>query len=558
MAARTTSHRTHAVIRRAIQLHADGQFEAAVGVYRNILKKHPRVGVCWVNLGAALRKLGRKDESLKVLRRGARICPESLDLNCSLGNALADSGDLEGALNQFRAVLARDPDHLGAAKSCGEALFRLERFDEAIAHCRRALQRHPDSPDSASLYHLLGGAFSGLRQLEPAAAALRRAVALGSAPSFYRTNLYWHALSKLGHYAEGERELRLAAAQSPKSPEVLAALGHALISQGQLDAGLRFCDAALVADRGHSIARFNRARANFLAGRYAAAWRDYSWPLLRHKLWGVPRLAGRAWQGQDLDGQSILLYGEQGHGDVIQFARYAPLVARRGAEVVFCCPPRLVSLLQRLPDVAQVVPKGRSWPRTDWVCLLMDVPGIRGDDLDSIPGACPYLPARARPDPLLPRPRAFRIGIAWAGNPDQQQDRQRSCSLADFAPLFELPGTEFVSLQVGSRAEEVRMSSWRGLVRELPAEAVPFEATADALMEIDLVITVDTAMAHLAGAVGRPVWTLLAFAPDWRWMLERNDTPWYPTMRLFRQPAPNDWTSVFHAVRRELAALAVQ
>ena len=137
-------------------------------------------------------------------------------------------------------------------------------------------------------------------------------------------------------------------------------------------------------------------------------------------------------------------------------------------------------------------------------------------------------------------------------------DRQRSCRLEHFAPLVELPGTEFVSFQVGPRAQELRASGWSGLIRETGAELVPFEATADALAEVDLVITVDTAMAHLAGAVGRPVWTLLGYAPDWRWMLGRRDTPWYPTMRLFRQPAPNDWDSVFREVRRALAALLVK
>ena len=214
----------------------------------------------------------------------------------------------------------------------------------------------------------------------------------------------------------------------------------------------------------------------------------------------------------------------------------------------------MTGLLERLPGVARVVPEDRPWPRTDWVCLLMDVPGILGTDLDSIPGECPYLPARPRPRPLLPPTRQFRIGMVWGGKPTHKQDGRRSCRLDDFAPLVELPGTEFVSLQVGPRAEELRPSGWRGLILDARDKVGSVEATADALSEVDLVITVDTMMAHLAGALGRPVWTLLSFAPDWRWMLDRIDTPWYPTMRLFRQPAPNDWAGAFRQVRRALAA----
>ena len=265
-----------------------------------------------------------------------------------------------------------------------------------------------------------------------------------------------------------------------------------------------------------------------------------------------------AWKGEDLAGRSILLYGEQGHGDTIQFARYAPLLARRGAEVVLYVSPRLVPLLRRLPGVAGVVADDRPQPRTDRACSLVDVPGVWGTDVDTVPGDCPYLPARRRQPPLLPPARQLRIGIVWAGSPTNDLDRQRSCRLDHFAPLVELPGTEWVSFQVGPRAAELRASGWHGLIRELPQAAVPFDATADALLEVDLVITVDTVLAHLAGAVGRPVWTLLSTASDWRWILGRTDTPWYPTMRLFRELALDDWASVFAEVRGALAARVAQ
>ena len=263
--------------------------------------------------------------------------------------------------------------------------------------------------------------------------------------------MYWGALRELGCYSEAERELRAAAAQDANSPEVLVALGDAQISQGHLETGMETCVAALAVHPDNYRARFQLARANFLAGRYAAAWPHYA-SRRRFETWSKPRMSGRAWEGQKLDGQSILLYGEQGLGDVIQFARYAPLIAQRGAEVFLCCPPQLVRLLRRLPDTVRVVPSDRQCPRTDWACSLMDVPGVWGTDVASIPGDCPYLPAHARPRPLLPPTRQLRIGIVWAGKPSYDMDHQRSCRLDYFAPLVELPGTEFVSFQVGPRA----------------------------------------------------------------------------------------------------------
>ena len=548
--AREAEAEARQAIRHAIRLHTDGQLDAAVDAYRAILKRHPEAAPCWSNLGAALRKLGRQDEGLQVLLQGERRCPVAVDLGYNLGNALTDTGDHEGALQRYRAVLSRDPQHLQAALGGGTALMRLGRFEESVDHYGTALGRHPDN---AVLYNALGWTLWNLRRVEAAAAAYRRAIAIDPAPAYYHTNLHL-ALSRLGRYAEDERQLREAAARGADSPPVLAALGQALLDNGRLEAGLQYCDAALAVDPDHLGARLGRARANFLAGRHAAAWPDYRWRR-RHKTWRAPAVTGRDWEGQDLDGHSILLHGEQGLGDLIQFARYAPLVARGGARVVLYCPPRLARLLRRLPDVSEVVPTDRPCPRTDWVCSLLDVPGLLQSDLHPAPGACPYLPTHTPPRPLLPPTRRFRVGIVWAGNPDNERDRHRSCRLDDFAALIELPGTEFVSFQVGPRAGELQESGWRGLIRESGEKLAPFETTADALAEVDLVITVDTAMAHLAGALARPVWTLLAFAPDWRWQLGRIDTPWYPTMRLFRQPAPNDWAGAFREVRRKLAAL---
>ena len=512
--------------RRALQLHAAGRLDAAVAAYRAVLKRHPGACDCWCNLGAALRTLGRPDEGLQALREGLRACPRHAGLVRNLGNALADNHDWEGARAHHEQA--------------------VERF-QATLHKR---------PDNAGLYAALGWSLWKLDRLEAAAAAYRRAVAADPAATVARLETVL-VLTALGRYAESERLLRAAV---PQSPAVQAALGQALIDQGRLDAGLACAEAVLARDPAHADARMARARAHFLAGRYAAAWPDYAFRVSARRRRLPPGVAERHWRGEALEGRSILLYREQGLGDVIQCVRYAPLLAQRGAEVFVSAPPPLVGLLRRLPAVAGVVSSDEPHAWTDWTCSLLDVAGVCRTDLDSIPGDCPYLPARRSPPLLLllPPTGQFRVGIVWAGSPNHGRDHERSCRLDDFAPLFELPGTEFISFQVGPRARDLSGSGWRGLVRAAPTETVPFEATADALAEVDLVITVDTALAHLAGALGRPVWTLLSFAPDWRWMLDRADTPWYPTMRLFRQPRPNDWAGVFREVRRELAAKLAQ
>ena len=420
----------HEDIRRAIRLHSAGQLDAAVEAYRDVLKRYPNAAVCWSNLGIALRKLGRPDEGLQVLREGEHRCPGDVEIGYNLGNVLTDVGDHEGALERYHAVLSRDPRHLKAAIGGGKALLQRERYVEAVDHWRSALDRHPDN---AVLYNALGWTLANLRRVEEAAAAYRRAIAIDPTPAPYHVNLHF-ALSALGRYAEDERQLRDAAARSANSPRVLAALGQALINQGRLDEGLHYCDAALAVDDNHLHARLGRARANFLAGRYAAAWPDYRWRR-RHKTWRAPAVTGRAWEGQDLQGQSILLHGEQGLGDIIQFARYAPLIARRGAHVVLYSPPPLARLLQRLPDVSEVVPTDRSCPRTDWVCSLIDSAGLLQVDPQATPAGCPYLHTNPPARPLLPLTRDFRVGIVWAGNPNNERDRHRSCRLHDFAAL---------------------------------------------------------------------------------------------------------------------------
>ncbi len=335
---------------------------------------------------------------------------------------------------------------------------------------------------------------------------------------------------------------------------LLVAVAHALADRRRMRKAEEYCRAALALNPDLHEARIEWGRINLLTGRWREAWKHRSRPA--KEIMRLPKgMTGRAWEGQDLAGQSILLWDEQGMGDLIQYIRYVPLLAKDGAKIILACGhPRVFGLLRRIPGIDRIQSRSQPAPRTDWHGSLLDVPGIRGDDMGTVPSACPYLPPMRRKRPVLRPARQFRVGIVWAGNMNHIRDHTRSCRLQDFAPMFDLNGVEFVSFQVGPRVRELR-SGWQEQVHDPGSALEGLESTADALMEVDLVITVDTMLAHLAGALGRPVWNLLAFNHDSRWMVGRSYTPWYPTMRLFRQPKPNDWASVFQEVRGELIAL---
>jgi hypothetical protein len=385
--------------------------------------------------------------------------------------------------------------------------------------------------------------------------------ALAVVPGHAQTHLNrGNALSSLGRSVEAVAAYDRALSINPDQGSALIGRGGALQALNRHRDAITDFDRAAVIDKTSADARHNAALARLVLGDYRRGFEDYEWRWRRSGMPG-PRSLGRPlWLGEyPLARKTILLHAEQGLGDCIQFARYVPLVARGGVKVVLEVPRTLVTLLARLDGVAGVVARGDALPAFDVHCPLASLPHAMRTESASIPSTVPYLAAspervakwRGRIE-AIPRPR---VAIAWSGNASHPNDRNRSLGLTQLAPVISAEAG-FVSVQRDLRAADAEALSGMPRLLQVADEIVDFDDTAAVLALADLVIAVDTSVAHLAGALGRPIWILVPFSPDWRWMLEREDSPWYPTARLFRQPALGDWASAIARVRDALAGLS--
>ena len=491
--------------------------------------------------------------------------------------ALADhrAGRLEAASAAYRRILADDPDHADACHLLGLALHQRGENHLAVPMIRRALQL--DS--GISNYHnSLGLALHGQRQFDEALGVLRHAATLDPQDADIHNNLGL-VLADLRRYAEAERTLRRSLELRPDYAGAMNNLGRVLVWKGEFDAAVALLTRACAVEPGHSTywnslgvawreagdldkaldafgraleiapeladAHVNRGQILLLRGDYDAGWREHEWRL-RHPRHAA-RDAARAWTGGDVSGRTVLLWAEQGYGDAIQFIRYAPLVAARGARVVVQCRAALHALFGGIDGIAEIVGPGDD-PAHDCHAALMSLPGL----LRRAPDPEPYITGPAAMALGLENGhRRRRVGLVWAGNPDHANDRNRSHALDAFAPLASVK-VSFHGLQTGAAAAEAAPD---GLdLTRLGGRLRDFADTAAALMAMDLVICVDTATAHLAGALGRPVWMILPPNPDWRWGMTGGTTPWYRAMRLFRQARGEAPAAVFARLATALAA----
>jgi hypothetical protein len=363
----------------------------------------------------------------------------------------------------------------------------------------------------------------------------------------------------VGRLNESERECRIAIQLNPNMSHPYANLGNALVGLGDMQGGVSAFEKALALDANNSIAHDGLGATLLMLGDLQRGWREAEWrwqkpDYERTRFPDKPR-----WNGSDLTGKRILLMVEQGYGDVFQFCRYAPLLKARGATVLMEVVPDIHRLMSSLAGVDLFTIAGLAPPQFDLVSPLLSLPLWCGTTLETIPAQIPYLSADARltqvfTDKFFRKDPNLKVGIAWAGRPTHSNDHNRSMKLSMLAPLLEIPGVTFYSLQKGEAVKQLLTPPAGAKIVDLSPNLSDFNWTAGAIAGLDLIIAVDTAVCHLAGALGKPVWMMVPFVPDWRWMLNREDTPWYPSFRLFRQKTIGDWEDVVKRVGDALVA----
>lgn len=499
---------------------------------------------------------GSLAEAAALYRQVLAAKPDHVAAHFNLGIVGQGMGDFAGAVECFERALALRPDLAEAHNSLGLTLRRQEKLDEAKGHYERALALKPEYADALSN---LGVLLRQLDQLDESEKCLTKALLLRPENAGMLDNL-GNTLREMGRLAESAACHERAIALQPQLANAHNNLGYTLRKQGKLKEARASIRRALELDPKSADIQWNLCLLDLLEGNLAEGWRGYE---VRHqRKENRPRqFAQPQWRGEPLDGARILLHSEQGLGDSIQFLRYVPLVRAAGGTVILNVPETLRSLAAELPGVDMVTAEGEALPEFTWQCPLLSLPLALKTTLDSIPSDVPYLKAPqtgvGAADQVGWLANAVCVGLVWSGNPRCAEDRMRSMRLKEFAPLLALEGFRFFSLQMGAAAAQLDEAQGRitGPITDLRPAIHDFADTAALVEGLDLVISVDTSVAHLAGALAKPVWLLLPFAPDWRWLLEREDSPWYPTMRIFRQPQFGDWASVVEKVTRELGAM---
>jgi tetratricopeptide (TPR) repeat protein len=524
---------------------------AAIALLQRLTAAAPANAAAHDLLGRAYRAAGRAPEALGCFQEAARLAPGHLEARFSIAVLHCERGAWREAIPVLREVLRLHPDYPEAYSNLGTALQETGAFDEAVRCFRAAIRL---KPDYAEAHFNLGNACKEMGDYDAAVAAYRAAIRLAPGFAAAHGNL-GGVFQGRGDLDDAESAYASALRADPRYVKALNGLGLVRCERGQVEEALANYRRALELEPDFAEAHLNLGLALLLSGRLREGWEEYEWRWRARTLALERRHADRPrWQGEPLAGRSILLHVEQGLGDTIQFARLAPVLAARGARVALEVDEPLVELLrQAFADVA-VHARGQPLPATDFQCPLLSLPRVLGITLETIPAPVPYLvPDATRLREWRARVAgapAIRVGLAWAGRPTHRYDRTRTLPAAALRPLLELPTARFYSLQKGPAARALGPA-----VVDWTDELASFADTAALVHCLDLVVTADTAVAHLAGALGKPVWLLTPFAPDWRWLLGRNDNPWYPTMRLFRQRRAGDWNHVVADVRSALAAL---
>jgi tetratricopeptide (TPR) repeat protein len=572
-------------------LNALNRHSEALESFDHAITLEPRVSEAHIKRGAVLAVLGRDEEALESFRKALAITPKNPQVHYNLGNSFRKLGHNEEALKSYDRALALQPNHTEALCNRGITLRELKQFDKALASYDRALALRPDY---AEAIFNRGNTLHELKRFDEALASFDDALSVR--PNLVEAiNNRANTLHELKRFEEALASLDRVLSVRPDDAEALNNRGNALGALKRVDDAIASYDRALALRPDYAEAHYNRGNALSAIGRHNEAlasicrataikptyadaqlneallrlrlgdlfsgWEKYEWRWKRDDGSMEPRnFAQPLWLGQQpVAGKTILLHAEQGFGDTIQFVRYAKMLVQQNARVIIEVQQPLKSLISQLGSDIRIVTSGEEIPSFDLHCPLLSLPLAFRTDLSTIPADIPYLAVPGDyiekwNDRLSPR-RWPRVGIVWSGNSRNFNDWNRSIALGHMMPIFETPNIEFVSLQKELRDSDAQILAADPRITDLGSHFDDFSDTAAVIAQLDLVIAVDTSVAHLAGALGKPVWVLLPFCPDWRWLLGRDDSPWYPTARLFRQNDTRTWDSVILRVQEALREL---
>jgi tetratricopeptide (TPR) repeat protein len=579
-----------------IVLSKTGQHEGAIVVFNDALVLAPHYVPVYSDRGNAQLALGRPQEALDSYDRGIALEPRYPPAHYNRGIVLERLQRYAEALASYDRALALEPRYALAASNRASVLVKLGRYQDAVASCDRALAI---VPDLAQAHSDRGAALAGLNRYPEARASCDRALALDPGYSQAYSNrayvleklkYYPEALedcdralaldpqfvpaycnrgvvlNKLNRFAEALDSFDQALALDPGLAPLHCNRGVALRHMNRLDEAIASYKTALSLEPNSGDAHFNLGELLLLTGDFACGLPEYEWRAKTSAAGPMGRYFSQPlWLGaQPVEGKVILLHSEQGLGDTIQFSRYVPLVASRGARVVLEVQRTLVDLVHDLPGAWQIVARGERLPPFDMHCPLPSLPLASTTLLETIPADVPYLRASASHvdkwrrslERAASAEAKLKVGLCWAGNPNLANDHMRSVDLRSLLPLFSCPDVQVFSLQKELREGDRELLADHPQIVHLGDQLDTFADTAAIISLLDVVVSVDTVIAHLAGALGARTWVLLPYVPEWRWLMGRENSPWYPTMRLFRQPRLNDWPGAVTAVKDALSELS--
>ncbi len=509
----------------ADRYHRSGNIQQAQAHYRRILQVEPGQPEALHALGIMAFQLKKYEDANSLIGKAIENKPNVPQFHYNLGLVFIALKRQEKAIQAFQEAIRIKPDYADAYYNFGLVLKKRQQFEEAVQNFKQVMKITPDDADA---YYNLGNTYEALDRYEPAA------------------KNYQLAIKKNGTFVGAFNNLALV-----------------LKKMGRIDEAISYFREALRLQPGLAEAHWNLSLALLINGQFEEGWKEHEWRFMKGKRSTIypHRFGMPLWDGSSFAGKRLFVHSEQGFGDTLQFIRYLPMVKRLGGTLVFEAFGPLLETISGFPGIDKLVeisPDRRHVENCDYYVPLMSLPMLFATDIPTIPSNIPYIfadPEKASQWKNRINKKGYKIGIAWAGKPEHENDGNRSCELAQFLPLAGMPGIAMYGLQKGGAARQAETLDGMRRMINFDCELKDFSETAAAIENLDLIISVDTALVHLAGAMGKPVWTLLPYAPDWRWLLEREDSPWYPTMRLFRQPAHGDWGAVFGEVKDELEKL---